>query len=58
MCPLFHVDKLKLRLIVSLQGPGTQWLSDPDVIRKNLGKGGKKAIAREGSYLQHIKLGK
>ncbi|SMF12338.1 DUF1826 domain-containing protein [Pseudobacteriovorax antillogorgiicola] len=57
MCPLFHVDNLKLRFIVTLQGPGTQWLMGRDVIRKNLGKGGRKPIAKKNCYLQQIQTG-
>lgn len=55
MCPLFHVDNLKLRLITTLQGPGTQWLSDADALRKNLGKAGRKPIAKKGCALQELK---
>lgn len=57
MCPFFHVDNLALRLIVTLQGPGTQWLQGKDVNRKNLGKGARKLIAKPNSYLQQIKTG-
>ena len=57
MCPLFHVDNLKLRIIVTLKGQGTQWLQDKDVNRKNLGKGGKKPIAKPDSHLQMITEG-
>lgn len=32
-CPRFHVDTLPFRLIVTLAGPGTQWVSDAEVDR-------------------------
>lgn len=57
MCPLFHVDSLKLRFMVTLHGQGTQWLQDKDVLRKNLGKGGRKPIAKPDSNLQQISAG-
>ena len=54
MCPLFHVDRVFARIIVTLSGNGTQWLQEKDVLRKNLGKGGRKPVAKTGSYLQEI----
>ena len=57
MCPLFHVDNVYLRFIVTLRGPGTLWLQDKDVFRKNLGKGGKKPIVKPNSYLQQVRTG-
>ena len=35
-CPRFHVDTLPFRLIVTLAGPGTQWVSDAQVDREAL----------------------
>lgn len=54
MCPLFHVDRVYARLIVTLIGPGTEWLLEKDLIRRNLGKGGKKPISKEDSYVQQV----
>ena len=54
MCPLFHEDNIKARFITSLSGKGTQWLSDDDVLRKNLGKGGNKKIIKEGAILREL----
>ena len=31
MCPLFHVDNIKCRMLITLCGSGTQWISDQDV---------------------------
>ncbi len=30
-CPRFHVDRIRLRLIATLYGPGTEWLHPDDV---------------------------
>ena len=30
-CPRFHVDRIRLRLIATLYGPGTEWLHPHDV---------------------------
>ncbi|MDB5099579.1 MAG: hypothetical protein JWM80_4000 [Cyanobacteria bacterium RYN_339] len=35
-CPRFHVDTLPFRVIVTLAGPGTQWVSDAEVDREAL----------------------
>lgn len=39
MCPRFHVDRVGLRLLCTLQGPGTEWLEHADVDRRLLGFG-------------------
>ena len=31
MCPLFHVDNIKCRMLITLCGEGTQWISNKDV---------------------------
>ena len=31
MCPLFHVDNIKCRMLITLCGEGTQWISNQDV---------------------------
>ena len=31
MCPLFHVDNIKCRMLITLYGEGTQWISNQDV---------------------------
>lgn len=33
-CPKFHLDSLPFRLIVTLQGPGTQWLAADETPRE------------------------
>ncbi|EGV31638.1 protein of unknown function DUF1826 [Thiorhodococcus drewsii AZ1] len=36
MCPGWHIDRVGMRLICTYQGPGTQWLEDQDVDRRDL----------------------
>jgi hypothetical protein len=55
MCPLFHVDSLSLRLIVTLHGPGTEWLANEDVNRKRLGKGSNHKVIRDEALIQELK---
>lgn len=44
MCKLFHVDKLKLRLLCTYCGEGTEWVPNSHINRKGLGKGCNKNI--------------
>ncbi len=37
MCPRWHVDKVPVRLITSYIGPGSEWLSEQDSPRQQLG---------------------
>lgn len=30
-CPRFHVDRIPCRMLITLYGPGTDWISNPDV---------------------------
>ena len=39
MCPRFHVDNVKCRLVTTYLGPGTQWLPNNTLNRDNLGHG-------------------
>ena len=31
MCPLFHVDNIRCRMLITLCGEGTQWISNQDI---------------------------
>lgn len=44
-CPLFHTDRVPVRLLCTLRGPGTEWLDDAQVNRKALGRGDNRKIA-------------
>lgn len=37
MCPRWHVDKVPVRLITSYVGPGSEWLTEQDSPRQQLG---------------------
>ncbi len=39
MCPGWHVDRASIRLVCTYQGPGTQWLDEQDVDRRDLHSG-------------------
>ena len=39
MCPRFHTDKLKCRLVTTYVGPATQWIPHQLVNRSKLGYG-------------------
>lgn len=34
MCPRFHTDRVPVRLLCTYTGPGTQWLANSDVCRR------------------------
>lgn len=44
-CPLFHTDRVPVRLICTLRGPGTEWLDNAQVNRKALGRSENRKIA-------------
>lgn len=44
-CPLFHTDRVSVRLLCTLRGPGTEWLDNAQVNRKELGRGENRKIA-------------
>ncbi len=50
MCPGWHVDRTSIRLVCTYQGPGTQWLDDQDVDRRDLHSG----RMGEGAFIQAI----
>ncbi len=50
-CPLFHVDRVTLRLLCTLSGPGTEWLSDKGVNRKYLGRGDNRKIIKKNALV-------
>ena len=44
-CPLFHIDRLSVRLLCTFKGPGTEWLDDAQAQRRWLGRGDNRKIA-------------
>ena len=54
MCPRFHVDSLKCRLVTTYVGPATQWLPHDLVNREKLGHGNDGLPDEEsGLYLNN-----
>ena len=41
MCPRFHVDNIPCRLVSTYGDLGTEWLLEPNINRKRLGRGAK-----------------
>ena len=39
MCPGWHFDRVGIRLVCTYQGPGTQWLDNQDIDRRNFHSG-------------------
>lgn len=39
MCPRFHIDNIPVRLVHTLVGPGTEWLTEDNLDRTRLGRG-------------------
>ena len=53
-CPLFHVDRVTLRLLCTCRGPGTEWLADSDVMRKGLGHGDNNKVLAAGGVVYAV----
>ena len=53
MCPRFHVDNVKCRLVTTYVGPATQWLPNDIIDRSKLGHGNEgKSDEISGLYLK------
>lgn len=50
MCPGWHVDRVGIRLVCTYQGPGTQWIDDQNVERRDLQSGRRG----EGAFIQAV----
>ena len=50
MCPGWHVDHTSIRFVCTYQGPGTQWLDNQDIDRRDLHSG----RLGEGAFLQAV----
>lgn len=53
LSPRFHVDDAVCRLTVTLSGPGSEFLAEPDVRRKLLGAK-ESAVEREGATIHRL----
>ena len=50
ICPGWHVDRVGVRLVCTYQGPGTQWLAEQGVDRRDLRSG----RLEDGGFIQAI----
>lgn len=53
MCEKLHTDSLKLRLICTYAGPGTEWVDDADADRSLLGSNDLSAASTNPAVLRH-----
>jgi hypothetical protein len=53
-CPLFHVDRVTLRMLCTFRGPGTEWVANADVARKGLGRGDNDKVIVPGTVIYSI----
>ncbi|MEO0575080.1 MAG: DUF1826 domain-containing protein [Pseudomonadota bacterium] len=58
MCPKFHVDQVPCRLLITLLGPGTEWICDDDADRTALANRAVDIVpVRETGAVQHLESG-
>ncbi|MEM1438677.1 MAG: DUF1826 domain-containing protein [Pseudomonadota bacterium] len=58
MCPKFHVDYLPCRMIMTLMGPGTEWIAHDDVDREAFERRTNETIpVVEGKDVRHLRSG-
>ncbi len=50
-CRLFHVDNVRLRLVVTYLGPGTEWIAEPDLVRDGLERGDNALVMNDGKLV-------
>jgi hypothetical protein len=53
-CPLFHVDRVKLRLLCTLRGAGTEWIANDKVNRNQLGHGNNRRILKDDAIVYEV----
>jgi hypothetical protein len=56
-CTLFHVDQVFVRLFLTLEGPGTEYLLPNNVLREGLGSGYNEKIVKDPTGIQHANSG-
>ena len=58
MCPLFHVDNIKCRILITLYGEGTQWISNQDVNWEIfLDRENKEIPIKENAHIKQLPTG-
>lgn len=53
-CRLFHVDSVRLRLVVTYHGPGTEWLAEHDLNRSGLERGDNALVIRGENVIRRV----
>lgn len=56
-CRFFHVDQVRLRLLCSYVGPGTEWISEDNLNRAALGTGNNAAVVRDPARVHRLETG-
>lgn len=54
-CRLFHVDRVKVRLVCTYRGAGTEWLTESALNRDGLKKGSNDHIVRQPHGVRHLR---
>lgn len=54
-CRLFHVDRVRVRLVCTYRGPGTEWLTEQNTDRDGLKKGSNDLIIRNRRAVRHLR---
>ncbi len=57
MCPRFHVDHVPCRLLVTLAGPGTQWIAREDVDAQAFDARASDPPLRDGAAVRQVAAG-
>jgi len=58
MCPRFHADQVPCRMLVTIRGPGTEWIPSDDVNRALLASRDTDAPPiRDGGDIKHLATG-
>lgn len=54
LCRFFHTDKIPYRLITTYKGPTTEWLTNSNVNRNELGKHLSEGVFKDESKIQYL----
>jgi hypothetical protein len=53
-CRLFHVDNVRLRLVVTYFGPGTEWIAENDLDRSGLNRGDNALVVKGKNVIRRV----
>ena len=62
-CRKFHADNVTVRLLCTYAGPGTEWIRNEDVVRRNLARTdvdletANRSVLRDGGAVNHCTAG-